>query len=83
MTEVSPGPNPDLNQKVSPPESSPISQIPETEYVHTLIVWCDGGGTSGHPQVYLRIGRDNSATCGYCDKRFVLFGETGTKSLGD
>lgn len=38
-------------------------------------VSCNGGGGSlGHPIVYLEMGDDNEVTCGYCDKRFVLKG---------
>lgn len=36
-------------------------------------VACDGvGGALGHPRVYIELGVDGSAECGYCDRRFVL-----------
>lgn len=36
-------------------------------------VACDGGGGAlGHPLVYLELGADGVAECGYCDRRFVL-----------
>jgi len=36
-------------------------------------VACDGvGGALGHPRVWLELGADGIAECGYCDRRFVL-----------
>ena len=47
--------------------------IPETIDVATRDVSCDGGGgTLGHPLVYLTIGTQGWVECGYCDRRFVL-----------
>ncbi len=46
---------------------------PETIDVETRDVSCDGGGgTLGHPLVYLTIGDQGWVECGYCDRRFVL-----------
>ena len=47
---------------------------PETEYVTTPKVWCDGGGgVLGHPKVWYVIPDDvGYVECGYCDKRFIL-----------
>ncbi|MCW5699713.1 MAG: zinc-finger domain-containing protein [Rhodospirillales bacterium] len=37
------------------------------------VVCCDGGGGPlGHPNVYLRIGKEGEAVCPYCSRRFVL-----------
>ena len=46
--------------------------------VKTANVGCDGGGASGHPMVYLKIGggKDGGGpreiTCPYCSRRYVL-----------
>ena len=46
---------------------------PETIEATTTDVSCDGGGgTLGHPLVYLKIGPLGWVECPYCDRRFVL-----------
>ena len=45
---------------------------PETLVVNETRVACDGGGTLGHPRVYLEMGDEDFVECGYCDRRFVL-----------
>ena len=41
--------------------------------VDTATVGCDGGGgDSGHPMVYLKIGADGDIVCPYCSRHFVL-----------
>ena len=46
---------------------------PETIYVDSTTVACDGGGGPlGHPKVYLNLGKDGRAECGYCDRLFIL-----------
>ena len=41
--------------------------------VDTATVGCDGGGGySGHPMVYLKIGEDGDIVCPYCSRHFVL-----------
>ncbi len=49
-------------------------EAPETEYVSTNRVACDGGeGALGHPRVWLFIPQETGfVECGYCDKRYVL-----------
>ena len=45
----------------------------ETIKVHSRRVACDGvGGALGHPRVWIELGEDGMAECGYCDRRFVL-----------
>ncbi len=47
----------------------------ETVRVSSMQVACDGGGGPlGHPKVYLHIDpeQDNSVTCPYCSRMFVL-----------
>ena len=52
------------DQKIAPPP-------PETIYVNTRRVACDGGGGAlGHPKVWYSL-EDGEAECGYCDRRFV------------
>ena len=46
---------------------------PEIITVHAHRVACDGvGGALGHPRVWIELGEDGQAKCGYCDRRFVL-----------
>ncbi len=51
---------------------------PEVFYVDSTRIACDGeeagvpGG--GHPRVWLQMGANGSADCGYCDRRFILTG---------
>jgi uncharacterized Zn-finger protein len=45
---------------------------PETVLVDHTRVSCDGGGTLGHPRVYLEMGDEDFVECGYCDRRFEL-----------
>ncbi len=41
--------------------------------VSTHLVACDGGGGPlGHPMTYYEIGSEGTATCNYCDRKFVL-----------
>ncbi len=41
--------------------------------VNAGTVACDGGGGSlGHPRVFLNIGEDREIDCPYCGRRFVL-----------
>jgi uncharacterized Zn-finger protein len=45
----------------------------EEVIVRARRVSCDGvGGALGHPRVWLELGADGIAECGYCDRRFVL-----------
>ena len=46
------------------------SDAPETVYVDTETVSCDGGDAS-HPLVYLNLANDGWIDCPYCDKRFI------------
>ena len=48
-------------------------EVPETiEVDHTRVACDGGGGTLGHPRVYLEMGDEHSVECPYCDRRFVL-----------
>jgi NADH dehydrogenase (ubiquinone) Fe-S protein 6 len=51
---------------------------PEIAYTPSPRVACDGASdispALGHPRVYLQIGEEGFADCGYCDKRFILEG---------
>jgi uncharacterized Zn-finger protein len=35
-------------------------------------VYCDGGGSLGHPGVYLNIETNGQVVCPYCSRTFVL-----------
>jgi len=49
------------------------TEIPETETVDTPRIACDGGGSGGHPRVWLNISAEQGwVECAYCDKRYVL-----------
>ena len=43
---------------------------------HSPRVVCDGDEArgDGHPRVWLQIGAEGFADCGYCDRRFVFAG---------
>jgi uncharacterized Zn-finger protein len=49
---------------------------PELIVVNAPRAVCDGDerGGDGHPRVWLQIGPEGFADCGYCDRRFVLAG---------
>ena len=49
------------------------TQAPETEFVNSWRVACDGGGNAlGHPRVWLQIPRETGfVECGYCDKKYI------------
>jgi uncharacterized Zn-finger protein len=57
-----------------------MTSTSETVIVTTTRVSCDGasdipgGAALGHPRVWLEIDESGAATCGYCDRRFVLKG---------
>ena len=58
----------------SPNPVDPQSALepPETIFVDSHRVWCDGGeGALGHPRVYLEMGAVGVVECGYCDRRYV------------
>ncbi len=48
------------------------TEAPEVVEVTERNVSCDGGGTLGHPKVFLSMGTDSFVECPYCDRRFVL-----------
>ena len=46
---------------------------PETVYIDTVTVACNGGdGPLGHPRVYLNLRSEGQIDCPYCDRRFIL-----------
>ncbi len=45
---------------------------PEIIETSTSEVSCDGGGTRGHPKVFLNMGKAKEVECPYCDCLFVL-----------
>ncbi len=47
---------------------------PEVFVTDTNRVVCDGDEArgDGHPRVWLQLGPEGFADCGYCDRRFVL-----------
>ncbi|MBU6339806.1 MAG: zinc-finger domain-containing protein [Rickettsiales bacterium] len=50
-----------------------MSQALEVIHIDSKKVSCEGGkGASGHPLVYLNMGKENSVVCPYCSKYFVL-----------
>ncbi len=52
-----------------------VFDAPETFFVETRKVSCDGGGGAlGHPKVWYEMGDDDVVECMYCDRRFILKG---------
>ena len=44
-------------------------------YTNDTWVACNGGGGSlGHPQVWLKLGDVGHVTCPYCSRRFINLG---------
>lgn len=59
-------------------QSKIVPPPPEVVEVTSHRVSCDGiGGALGHPRVWIELGADGAADCGYCDRRFVLKGGAG------
>jgi uncharacterized Zn-finger protein len=53
---------------------------PETLLVESTRIACDGDqGPLGHPRVWLQMGAEGWADCGYCDRRFILRGGPADK----
>jgi len=62
-----------LSAHALPNPARPAEEI----IVNSRRVSCDGvGGALGHPRVYIELGGDGVAECGYCDRRFVLAGHS-------
>ncbi|MCI4660820.1 MAG: zinc-finger domain-containing protein [Neomegalonema sp.] len=54
-------------------KDTPVIDAQEAIEVTSHTVGCDGGGGAlGHPKVYLTLGEDGKAVCGYCGRLFVL-----------
>ncbi len=62
-----------------------MSQAQDITLVDNPRVWCDGTSgirpcasvspsALGHPRVWLEIDESGAATCGYCERQFVLKG---------
>ncbi len=51
-----------------------VQSAPEESIeVKTKRVACDGGGGSlGHPKVYLEMGNASEVTCPYCSRHYVF-----------
>ena len=48
------------------------SPVKETIFTNDNRVACNGGGgTLGHPQVWLTLGSDGQVTCPYCSRHFA------------
>ena len=48
------------------------TSAPETLYVDTKRLSCDGGGGAlGHPRVFLEMGGETEVECPYCDRLYV------------
>lgn len=61
--------NSQINPQVSPKE---------TLHVNSKKVSCDGGkGASGHPLVYLNMGKNDFVVCPYCSKFFTVKNRSG------
>ena len=50
-----------------------VTEPPETIYVESEIISCDGGGGAlGHPRVFLNMEGQGRVDCPYCGRRFIL-----------
>ena len=72
---------------IMPRNSPPLNPEPhmtsaptvETFHVDDRTVPCDGGGTLGHPRVFLRI-EGQQVMCPYCSRLYVLNAGAGHDS---
>ena len=49
------------------------TEVEELVVVASKFVSCGGGvGSSGHPNVYLKLGNTKKVVCPYCSRLFVL-----------
>ena len=46
--------------------------VEQSIVVTSKSVSCAGGGSTGHPNVYLKIGDDRKVVCPYCSRVFIL-----------
>ncbi len=49
-----------------------MSKGPKVEIVTKTRIACDGGGSLGHPKVWMDMAQDTEVICKYCDKVFKL-----------
>jgi uncharacterized Zn-finger protein len=64
----------------APRQGRSAAMEPE-ETVDTEVLSCDGGGGSlGHPRVYLNMEGKGRIDCPYCGRRFVLNQAAGEKT---
>jgi uncharacterized Zn-finger protein len=55
----------------------------ETIYIDETVAACNGGGGSlGHPRVYLNLGPAGKVECPYCSRLFVNRAMQGTEDPG-
>jgi uncharacterized Zn-finger protein len=48
------------------------TELGQSVVVTSKSVSCAGGGSSGHPNVYLKIGDEKEVVCPYCSRLFIL-----------
>ena len=48
------------------------TEIEQVVVVTSKSVSCGGGGSSDHPNVYLKIGDEKKVVCPYCSRLFIL-----------
>lgn len=71
-----------MEQAQEKPQASAAATAPKAIVVETDRVPCDGGGGAlGHPRVFLTLGEDGKAVCGYCDRIYVRAGSPAAKAL--
>ena len=60
------------------------TEVEELVVVASKSVSCGGGGgSSGHPNVYLKLGDTKKVVCPYCSRLFVLnMGDADEAGLG-
>ena len=66
-----------MSDRRVPTTLSSQSQWPQFEVIEVdqKRVGCDGGGGSlGHPRVWLNLGEDNRVACTYCSRLYVMRG---------
>ena len=50
-----------------------MPDAPEVIEVDSYRIACDGGGSGGHPRVWLQIPRETGwVECPYCDAKYII-----------
>jgi NADH dehydrogenase (ubiquinone) Fe-S protein 6 len=61
----------ELDLQPNPPAAIELLQSDPVVEIKTRIVSCDGGGSLGHPKIYINLDKPQIHSCMYCSKKFI------------